>query len=78
MNPHEGSNETGADQADRDSPEKSPLAINSAGIGMVAIETVRARARELALLAGCASPHVRQSDYEQAKRELTGESDAGR
>ena len=36
------------------------------------------RARELALLAGHVPLQVRQSDYEQAKRELTGESDVDR
>ena len=33
-----------------------------------------ARARELALIAGHPPPHVSQAEYEQAKRELTGES----
>ena len=37
--------------------------------------SIRARTRELALLAGRVPPHVAQTDYEQAKRELTGESD---
>jgi hypothetical protein len=39
---------------------------------------VRARTRDLALIAGRAPPHVTQADYEQAKRELTGESDMDR
>lgn len=39
---------------------------------------IRTRARELALLAGHAAPHVSQEAYEQAKRELTGESSAER
>ena len=57
---------------------KGVLTDNSTGIGMVTREMVRARAQELALLAGHAPPQVRQSDYEQAKRELTGESDIDR
>ena len=39
---------------------------------------VHARTRELAAQAGFAPPYVRQSHYEQAKRELTGESDLDR
>lgn len=48
------------------------------GVGRVTRESVQARTRELALLAGRAPPHVTQTDYEQAKRELTGESDPDR
>ena len=57
---------------------KGVITVNSAGVGTVTREMVHARARELALLAGCAPPHVRQADYEQARRELTGESDIDR
>ena len=57
---------------------KGVVTVNSSGIGTVTREMVHARARELALLAGHTPPHVRQSDYEQAKRELTGESDIDR
>lgn len=39
---------------------------------------VHARTQELALLAGCAPTDVRQTHYEQAKREYTGESDLNR
>lgn len=39
---------------------------------------VDARTRELAALAGRAAPHVTQADYQQAKRELTGETDLKR
>jgi methyl coenzyme M reductase gamma subunit len=39
---------------------------------------VRARTVELALIAGRSSIEIRQRDYEQAKRELTGESDSER
>jgi hypothetical protein len=38
-------------------------------------EMVYARTMELASLAGRASHEINQFDYEQAKRELTGESD---
>lgn len=41
-------------------------------------ESVRARARELAVLAGRTPADVTQPDYEQAKREVTGESDPDR
>lgn len=40
--------------------------------------SIRARTRELALRAGRVPPHVVQADYEQAKRELTGESEGDR
>jgi hypothetical protein len=42
------------------------------GMGSVTIERVRARARELALIAGRGTGHVTPADFEQAKRELTG------
>jgi len=54
------------------------LTENSIGIGPVTREMVRARSRELALIAGRTPPQVSQLDYEQAKRELTGESDLDR
>jgi len=38
-------------------------------------EMVYARTIELASLAGRASHEIKQFDYEQAKRDLTGESD---
>ncbi|MBL9208922.1 MAG: hypothetical protein JNL92_00555 [Opitutaceae bacterium] len=41
-------------------------------------EGVRARARELARIAGRAPSEVAQRDYEQAKREVTGEADPER
>ena len=44
----------------------------------VSREDVHARARELALIDGRLPPDVSQADYEQAKRELTGESDLDR
>ena len=57
---------------------KGVLTENSVGIGPVTREMVHARTRELALIAGRAPPHVTQADYEQAKRELTGEADMDR
>jgi hypothetical protein len=39
---------------------------------------VDARARALAASAGRTPPHVTQVDYQQAKRELTGETDLDR
>ena len=39
---------------------------------------VRARTRELALIAGRGSHEIKQVDYERAKREVTGESDFDR
>jgi hypothetical protein len=57
---------------------KGVLTENAVGIGPVTREMVHARTRELALIAGRAPPHVTQADYEQAKRELTGESDIDR
>jgi len=41
-------------------------------------EDVHVRARELALIDGRTPPNVSQADYEQAKRELTGESELDR
>jgi hypothetical protein len=60
--------------------EKNPLskgiiAENFSGVGAVSRAMLHARARELALIAGRPATHVTQVDYEQAKRELTGETD---
>ena len=49
------------------------LTENSAGIGTVTREMVRRRAVELALMSGRSAPEVSKPDWEQAKRELTGE-----
>ena len=57
---------------------KSVLTENSIGIGPVTREMVHLRARELAIIGGRAPLHVAQVDYEQAKRELTGETDINR
>jgi hypothetical protein len=49
------------------------LTENSAGIGTVTRGMVRERAVELAVINGHSSQEVSKSDWEQAKRELTGE-----
>lgn len=46
---------------------------NSTGIGTVTRAMVRERAVELALINGRTALEVSKSDWEQAKRELTGE-----
>ena len=46
--------------------------------GLSIRERVQARTRQLALLAGRAVQEICQRDYEQAKRELTGETDLER
>ena len=46
---------------------------NAAGIGAVTPEMVEARARELAAING--RPQPSEADYQQAKRELTGEGE---
>jgi hypothetical protein len=51
------------------------LTENSAGIGTVSRKMVRERATELAVINGHSAQDVSKSDWEQAKRELTGESD---
>lgn len=48
---------------------------NSAGIGTVTWAMVHERAVELALINGRTALEVSKSDWEQAKRELTGEPD---
>jgi hypothetical protein len=57
---------------------KGILTENSIGVGPVTREMVHARACELAVIAGRAPLQVSQADYEQAKRELTGEPDIDR
>ena len=51
---------------------KGIIMENAAGIGTVTPAMVEARARELAAINGRSKPS--EADYEQAKRELTGES----
>ncbi len=48
---------------------------NSAGLGTVTRKMVRERAVELAVINGRSAQEVSKSDWEQAKRELTGEPD---
>jgi hypothetical protein len=48
---------------------------NSAGIGTVTRKMVRERAVELAAINGRSAHEVSKSDWEQARRELTGDSD---
>ena len=49
------------------------LTENSAGLGTVTRQMVRERAVELAAMDGRTAPDVSKSDWEQAKRELTGQ-----
>jgi hypothetical protein len=51
------------------------LTENSAGIGPVTGGMVRERAVELAVINGRSAQEISKSDWEQAKRELTGGSD---
>jgi hypothetical protein len=51
------------------------LTENSAGLGTVTREMVQARAVELAVINGRSAHEASKSDWEQAKRELTGDSD---
>jgi len=53
--------------------KEGALTENSAGIGTVTRAMVRERAVELALINGRTALEVSKSDWEQAKRELTGE-----
>src|SRR5438552_16615642 len=52
---------------------KGIIMENAAGIGTVTPEMVEARARELAAINGHPSSEPSEADYQQAKRELTGE-----
>jgi len=51
------------------------LTENSAGIGTVTRKMVRERAVELAAINGRSAREASRTDWEQAKRELTGEPD---
>jgi hypothetical protein len=60
--------------------EQNPLttgsiAENFVGIGTVTREMVLKRAYELALINGHSPNHISKSEFQQAKRELTGGSD---
>jgi hypothetical protein len=52
---------------------KGIIMENAAGIGTVTSAMVEARARELATINGRSSSEPSEADYQQAKRELTGE-----
>ena len=52
---------------------KGIIMENAAGIGTVTSEMIEARAKELAAINGHASSEPSKTDYQQAKRELTGE-----
>ena len=56
-------------------PKDAALIIDSTGVGTVTDKMVRERAVELAIIDGRAAQEVSNSDLDQAKRELTGESD---
>ena len=58
-----------------DPPQEAALMINSTGIGTVTRKMVRERATELALINGHSAHDVSAVEWEQAKRELTGEPD---
>ena len=55
--------------------KQGALTEQSAGIGPVTGKMVQERAVELAIINGRSAQEVSQSDWEQAKRELAGESD---
>ena len=55
--------------------KEGALTENSAGIGTVTRTMVRERAVELAVINGRSAQEVSKSDWEQAKRELTGDAD---
>jgi len=54
---------------------KGIIMENAAGIGTVTSKMVEARARELAVINGYGSSGPTKADYQQAKRELTGEEE---
>ena len=56
--------------------KRGTLTENGAGIGNVTQEMVGDRAAELALINGRSAEDASQSDWDQAKRELTGEPGA--
>jgi hypothetical protein len=55
--------------------KQGALTENSAGIGSVTRKRVRESAVEPAVINGRSAESVSKSDWDQAKRELTGESD---
>ena len=55
--------------------KEGTLTENSAGLGTVTRKMVRERAIELAVINGRSAQEASKSDWDQAKRELTGDSD---
>src|ERR1700722_16987333 len=55
--------------------KEGALTENSSGLGTVTRKMVRERAVELAIIDGRSALDVSKSDWEQAKRELTGKPD---
>ena len=55
--------------------KEGALTQNSAGLGTVTRKMVRKRAVELAVMDGRSAREVSESDWAQAKRELTGKPD---
>jgi hypothetical protein len=55
--------------------KQGTLTENSVGLGTVTRKMVRERAVELAVINGRPFQEVSKSDWDQAKRELTGETD---
>ena len=60
------------------SPRQAGRPGHFPGAGPVTRAMVHARTRELAVLAGRTPLQASQADYEQARQELTGESDPDR
>jgi len=58
-----------------DPPKEDAIIIHSSGIGTVTRKMVLDRAVELSVIDGRSAPEVSKSDWEQAKRELTGGSE---
>src|SRR5487761_2341400 len=56
--------------------KEGQVAGNSAGLGTVTRQMVRERAVELAIINGRSAQETSKADWEQAKRELTGDPDA--
>lgn len=59
----------------RDQIEEGRISDRSQGVGTVTWEMVRHRAREIAIINGRSPHQVLDSDFDQARRELTGEDE---
>jgi len=55
--------------------DKGSISNNFSGIGVVTREMINKRAHELALISGRPDREVTDADFQQARRELNGESD---